>query len=279
MLKEVSIYLISMRVFLFIPCYIDQLYPSVAKASYEVLKHLGCQVHIPENQTCCGQPAFNTGYRDEAKKMAIHQMRVFLGTSFPISAKEHLKGKKAVTSFNLDSDYVVGPSGSCIAMMKNFYPDLFNESRSDNLLYEIAVKFSKRVYEFSEFIVKVIGLEKFSGRLELSVSYHDSCHSLRELKIKEEPRMILNRIRELKLVELSHPEICCGFGGTFSVKFPEISVEMGKDKLADFYGTEADALVSTDMSCLMHLSAIARHNGIQRRFAHLSEIMLESLQI
>ncbi|MGC8594989.1 MAG: (Fe-S)-binding protein [Candidatus Kryptoniota bacterium] len=268
-----------MRVFLFIPCYIDQLYPSVAKASYDVLKHLGCEVIIPQNQTCCGQPAFNTGYHEEARKMAIHHMRTFLGNSIPLFKEGYHVKREKVLDFNFSNDYVVGPSGSCIAMMRNFYPGLFSGDSYDHILFETAVKFSSRVYEFSEFIVNVIGLEKFSGRLKLSVSYHDSCHSLRELGIKKEPRMILNKIRDLKLIELRHPEICCGFGGTFSVKFPEISVEMGKDKLTDFYNTGAQALVSTDMSCLMHLSAIARHNGIQHRFAHISEIMVESLEI
>lgn len=250
----------------------------MAKASYEILKYFGCDVYIPDNQTCCGQPAFNTGYVEEAKKMAIHQMRIFLGNSFPLSQKAHYNREPNTLNFDFNNDYLVGPSGSCIAMMRNFYPDLFKHHESDGIMLDTAIKFSSRVYEFSEFIVKVIGLEKFTGNLKLSVSYHDSCHSLRELAISKEPRLILNRINGLKLIELNHPEICCGFGGTFSVKFPEISVEMGKDKLADFYATGANTLVSTDMSCLMHLSSIARHNGIRRRFAHISEIMLESIE-
>jgi len=253
-----------MRVFLFVPCYIDQLFPNVAASTLKVLKHLGCDVIFPENQTCCGQPAYNSGYIDEARLMALHDVNAFL--KFQAAGSDF--------EFDLRNDYVVGPSGSCVAMIRNFYPVLLSD---DSGFAGRVNGFASRTFEFTEFINKVIKVENFTGTLDAVVSYHDSCHSLRELGIKNAPRKILERIDGLKLVELPYGEVCCGFGGTFSVKFPEVSCAMADDKLKNFGLTHADILVSGDTSCLIHLQGRANRNKFKFRFAHIAEIMAESI--
>jgi L-lactate dehydrogenase complex protein LldE len=256
-----------MHVFLFVPCYIDQFFPNVAESALDVLERLGCEVIFPENQTCCGQPAYNSGYFDDARLMAVHEVNAFL------KFRSSLGGKGV--QFDIDNDYIVGPSGSCVAMMRNFYPSLLSD---DSQFAGRIKKFAARTFEFTEFINGVIRVENFRGRLDAVVSYHDSCHSLRELGIKDEARRILKRIDGLKLVELPYNEVCCGFGGTFSVKFPEISCAMADEKLRNFDSTRADILVSSDTSCLMHLQGRARRNGTRQRFAHIAEIMAESIK-
>lgn len=256
----------NMRVFLFVPCYIDQLFPNVAESALKVLRHLGCEVIFPENQTCCGQPAYNSGYFDEARLMAMHEVNAFLKFESALA--------KQTTYFDFKNDYIVGLSGSCVAMMRNFYPSLLSE---DSRFAQNMDEFVSRTFEFTEFINNILKVENFKGTLDVVVSYHDSCHSLRELGLKEEARNILRRIDGLKLVELPYNETCCGFGGTFAVKFPEISCSMADEKLTNFESTDADILVSADVSCLMHLQGRARHNGLKQRFAHIAEIMAESL--
>lgn len=263
-----------MRIFLFVPCFVDQLYPNVAVSTLKVLQHLGCEVVYPPNQTCCGQPAYNSGYFEEARLMAMHQINEFFPNN---SARKSISAPPVEKKFefDLEHDYVVGPSGSCAAMMRNFYPTLLE---SDARYSEITANLAKRTFEFTEFVSKIIGVEKFTGKLDAVVSFHDSCHGLRELGLRNEPREILSRIQGLKLVELPYNEVCCGFGGTFSVKFPEISVAMADEKLKNFSQTKADILVSMDMSCLMHLQGRAKRNGLHQRFAHIAEIMAESIQ-
>lgn len=275
---------LRMRVFLFVPCYIDQLFPSVAKSTLNVLENLGCDVVFPENQTCCGQPAYNSGYFDEARLMAMHEVnaclasasaeRAFLSDQLSVIGDRYSAYNSRVSQFDIKKDYIVGPSASCVAMMRNFYPGLLGD---DSRFAERINEFTSRVFEFTEFINKVIGVEKFRGKMNAVVSYHDSCHSLRELSINEDARDILERIDGLKLVELPYKETCCGFGGTFAVKFPEISCAMADEKLKNFETTHADVLVSGDVSCLMHLQGRARRIGIRNRFAHIAEIMEESI--
>lgn len=256
-----------MRVFLFVPCFIDQLFPNVAVSALKVLRHLGCDVVFPENQTCCGQPAYNSGYFREARLMAMHEVNALLNLKSPSPP-----GKPP--DFDFKHDYIVGLSGSCVAMVRNFYPDLIGD---DMRFEQITKDMRKRTYEFSEFVTKIVGVRKFSGRLDTTISFHDSCHGLRELRVKDEPRKILNRIEGLNLIELPHTDVCCGFGGTFSVKFPEISTAMADEKLNYFDETGADILVSGDSSCLMHLQGRARRKGSRKRFAHIAEIMAESI--
>ncbi len=256
-----------MRVYLFVPCFIDQLYPNVALSSMKVLRHLGCEVVFPEHQTCCGQPAYNSGYLDDAKLMAMHEVNALLNLNPP-------RVPSGKYDFDFKHDYIVGPSGSCVAMIRNFYPYLLAD---DARFEKVTKEMSKRTYEFTEFICKVIGVERFSGKLNATVSYHDSCHSLRELKLSDEPRKILRRIDGLKLIDLPFNDVCCGFGGTFAAKFPEISVAMGDEKLKHFEETGADILISGDSSCLMHLKGRAQRNRLSRRFAHIAEIMADSI--
>ncbi len=262
-----------MRVFLFVPCFVDQLFPNVGVSTLKVLRHLGYEVYFPPEQTCCGQPAYNSGYFDEARLMAIHQINAFMPGNPALNPYSSSPDSKGV-EFDPKHDYIVGPSGSCVAMMRNFYPGLLE---NDSRFSEVAAEFASRTFEFTEFITNVVGAEKFTGKLDAVVSFHDSCHGLRELHIKDGPRKILNRIEGLKLVELPYNEVCCGFGGTFAVKFPEISVAMADEKLKNFNLTKADILVSTDTSCLMHLQGRAKRNGSNQRFAHIAEIMAESI--
>ncbi|HUI31911.1 MAG TPA: (Fe-S)-binding protein [Candidatus Acidoferrales bacterium] len=257
----------QIRVFLFVPCYIDQFFPNVAESTLRILKHLGCEVIFPEDQTCCGQPAYNSGYFEEARLMAMHEVNAFL------RFKSSIEGKNI--EFDVQRDYIVGPSGSCVAMMRNFYPALLSD---DSQFADTIGKFTSRTFEFTEFINRVIKVDNFRGRMNAVVSYHDSCHSLRELGLREEARNILKRIDGLKLVELPYSDVCCGFGGTFAVKFPEISTAMADEKLKHLDSTRADILVSGDMSCLMHLQGRAKRIGMSQRFAHISEIMSESIK-
>lgn len=257
-----------MRVFLFVPCFIDQFFPNVALSATRVLEHLGCEIVFPVDQTCCGQPAFNSGYVEEARVVAMHEANAFIRFGANVNNTHD-------DSFNRNNDYIVGLSGSCVAMIRNYYPGLLSELPDFS---NIADRFTDRVYEFTEFISKVIGVEKFSGKLDAVVSFHDSCHGLRELGLFEEPRSLLARIKGLRLVELPYNDVCCGFGGTFSVKFPEISSAMADEKLQRLKSTGADILVSGDSSCLMHLQGRARRLSIQTRFVHIAEIMGESIR-
>lgn len=205
--------------------------------------------------------------------MAMHQINSFMPNS-PTRNHYSTSLGKTESEFDLKRDYAVGPSGSCVAMIRNFYPGLLE---TDQRYSQVAAEFATRTFELTEFINNVVGVEKFSGKLNAIVSFHDSCHGLRELGIKDGPRNILRRIDGLKLVELPYNEVCCGFGGTFSVKFPEISVAMADEKLKNFSQTKADILVSTDTSCLMHLQGRAKREGFNQRFAHIAEIMAESI--
>ena len=221
-----------MRVFLFVPCYIDQLFPNVAESTLKVLKHLGCEVVFPENQTCCGQPAYNSGYFEEARLMAAHELQCLHEIKTTIAGKN--------IEFDPTHDYIVGQSLLCV-IIRNFYRNLL----SDNPLFaEQIERFTSWTLELTEFVNSIIKIDNFKGRLSAVVSYHDSCHSLRELGLKDEARNILKKIEGLNLVELPYNDVCCGFGGTFAVKFPEISCSMADEKLRKFDSTRADILVS-----------------------------------
>ncbi len=237
------------RVALFITCLGDQFFPEVGECVVRILRRLGVEVTFNPAQTCCGQPAFNTGYRDEARQVAARVLDLFD-----------------------DAEYVVAPSGSCTSMVRVFYPELFAE---DPVRLAKARRLGERFYEFSEFLVKVLKVEDLGARFPYRVAYHDSCHLLRELGIESEPRKLLSKVRGLELVELADYRLCCGFGGTFSVKFPEVSVAMGEDKvrLADQAG--AEVLVANDSGCLMHLAGVIHHQGLSLRTMHLAEVLAQ----
>jgi len=229
-----------MRVALFIPCFVDRFYPEVGKAMVAVLRRLGVEVCFPPEQTCCGQPAFNTGYWDEARTLAKRYCDIFDGY-----------------------EAVVSPSGSCTAMVRNFYPELLGEVRHA----------SANTFEFSEFLVKNLGVTDVGAKFPAKVTYHDSCHTLRELRLKEEPRKLLRAVQGLELVEMTEAETCCGFGGTFSVKFPTISTAMDDVKCQSIVATGAQYVVSVDSSCLMQIGGWLRRRNLPVQTKHLAEVL------
>jgi L-lactate dehydrogenase complex protein LldE len=238
-----------MKVSLFIPCFIDQFYPHVGVSMVKVLERLGCEVDYPEGQTCCGQPAFNSGYWDEARAVAEHSLKTFA-----------------------NSDMIVSASGSCGAMMRVFYPELFKETA----LHFDALKMTPKIHEFSEFLVNVLGVKDVGARFSGTVTFHDGCHGLRELGIKTEPRELLSRVQGLNLIEMNDTETCCGFGGTFSVKFPSISTAMGEVKCANILATKADYVVSNDSSCLMQIQGLLDRQGNKVKCLHLAEVLAQT---
>jgi len=239
-----------MRVELFITCLADQFYPAVGEAAFKVLRRLGVDVSFNSAQTCCGQPAFNTGYREEARAVAARVLDLFTSRA--------------------GADYLVSPSGSCTSMMRVFYAELF-EHDPERLLQ--ARELAARVYEFSEFLVKILKLEDVGASFPHRITYHDSCHLLRELGIAEEPRRLLRAVRGAELMELGDHRLCCGFGGTFSVKFPEVSVAMGEDKLKAATAAGAEYLVANDSGCLMHLAGLIHRQGLSVKTMHLAEVL------
>lgn len=235
------------RVSLFVTCIIDQLFPKVGMAVVDVLERLGYRVDFPEQQTCCGQPAFNTGYREEARQVARHFLDVFA-----------------------DADYVVVPSGSCASMVAHHFEDIF-QKEPENLRRTRAL--APKVYEFSRFLIEVAQAEDVGARLEEVVTYHDSCHALRQLHIKDGPRRLLRHVRGLELREMGAAEECCGFGGTFCVKFAEVSGGMARTKIDSIIRTGASTVVSVDSSCLMQLQGALSRAGLPIRTMHLAEVL------
>jgi L-lactate dehydrogenase complex protein LldE len=235
------------RVSLFVTCIVDQLYPEVGLAAVKVLERLGYAVDFPEQQTCCGQPAFNTCYRQEAREVACRCL-------------EALRG----------AETIVVPSGSCASMITQHYEELFAK---DPERLEETRRIAGRVWEFSQFLLDVAGVEDVGARYEGVVTFHDSCHGLRELKIKEGPRRLLAHVRGLTLREMDAAEECCGFGGTFSVKFPEVSGAMSRTKIASILKTGAGAVVGVDASCLMQLRGVLSRQGLPVKTVHLAEVL------
>lgn len=237
----------SKRVSLFVTCIVDQLFPKVGMAMAGVLERLGYQVDFPEDQTCCGQPAFNSGYRAEARAVARHFLDTFES-----------------------SEAIVVPSGSCTAMVTHHFAELFGKE-PDTLARVHAV--GKRVWEFSSFLTDVAGVEDVGARLEEVVTFHDGCHGLRELGIRSAPRRLLACVRGLELREMLPAEECCGFGGTFAVKFAELSGAMARTKIEAIERTGAKTVVSLDPSCLMQIQGALMRAGSSVRTMHLAEVL------
>ena len=235
-----------MNVQLFIPCFVDQLYPDTAFNMVKVLEKAGCTVSYNTSQTCCGQPAFNAGFWDEAKSVCTKFIKDFSG-----------------------SDYVVAPSASCVGFVRNYYGKLFENSSVHNEVKDLG----KRVFEFSEFMLDILKVEDVGAVLNGKATYHDSCAGLRECKIKEEPRRLLSHVKGLEITEMNDVETCCGFGGTFAVKFEAISVAMGEQKVEHALATGADYLISTDHSCLMHLQGYIKQKGYNLKTMHLADVL------
>lgn len=235
-----------MRVQLFIPCFIDQLYPQTAFSMIKVLEKAGCDVQYNTNQTCCGQPAFNAGFREECRPVAEKFLKDFSG-----------------------ADYVVAPSASCVGFVRNYYPEIFKDSAS----YETVKGLAARTFEFTEFLVDVLRIENYGAALHAKATYHHSCAALRECKIKEAPLRLLSHVKGLELVEMNDNETCCGFGGTFAVKFEPISVAMADQKVLNAQDTGAEYIISTDNSCLMHIDGVIKNKKLPLKAMHIADVL------
>lgn len=235
-----------MNVQLFIPCFVDQLFPETGFNMVKVLEKLGCTVSYNPNQTCCGQPAFNAGYWDECRSVAT-------------------KFAKDFHTF----DYIVSPSGSCTGFVRNHYGKLFDNSSTHNEVKMLR----KNLFEFTEFLTDILHVTDVGASLPGTATYHDACGALRECNIKEAPRKLLANVKGLELREMNDSEVCCGFGGTFAVKFEPISIGMGEQKVMNALDSGADYMISTDLSCLMHLDGYIRKHGHNIKAMHIADVL------
>ncbi len=235
------------RVGLFVTCLVDLFRPSVGFAAVALLERAGCRVEVPRAQTCCGQPAYNSGDRADARAIA----------------------RRAIDAFE-QFDYVVAPSGSCAGMLREHYPALFAD---DPAMAPRAQHLAKRSYELVSFLVDVMGMRAVDAAYAGKVTYHDSCSGLRELGVKDQPRCLLRTVRGLALAELPGAEVCCGFGGTFCIKYPDISVRLASDKAADVTATGADTLLAGDMGCLLNMAGRLAREGSPVRVRHVAEVL------
>ncbi len=235
-----------MLVDIFIPCFVDQLFPEAAFNMIKVLEKAGCTVNYNPEQTCCGQPAFNAGFWDQCKDVA----------------------EKFIADFP-NERYIVTPSASCAGMVKNYYPEIFHNS----VLHNKSKSIQKNIYEFSDFLVNVLNVTDIGARLNGVATYHDSCSALREMGIKKEPRTLLSNVRGLEIREMQDTETCCGFGGTFSVKYEAIAVGMAEQKILNAEATSADIIISTDVSCLMHLDGYMKKQNKKIKVMHIADVL------
>ncbi len=212
----------------------------------KVLEKATCEVVYNTNQTCCGQPAFNAGFWDEARAVCSKFLKDFEG-----------------------ADYIVAPSASCVGFVRNYYAKLFENSSQHNQVKDL----SKRVYEFTEFLTDVLKIENYGAELNAKATYHDSCAALRECKIKEAPRKLLSHVKGLEMVEMNDVETCCGFGGTFAVKFDAISIGMADQKVRNALETKAELIISTDLSCLMHIDGYIKGKQLPLRTMHIADVL------
>jgi len=235
-----------MTVQLFVPCFIDQLYPDVAFSTIKVLEKAGCTVKYNEQQTCCGQPAFNAGFWGESKDVCT----------------------KFVQDFD-SADYIVSPSASCTGFVRNNFGKIFE----NNAFQSPAKKVANQMFELTEFLTKVLNITDLGAAFNAKVTYHDSCAGLRECKIKEAPRTLLSNVQGLELVEMKDTDACCGFGGSSAVKYDTISIAMADQKIENAIATEAEYIVSGDMSCLMHLDGRINYNGQAVKVVHIADVL------
>lgn len=235
-----------MDVQIFIPCFIDQLFPDTAFNMIKVLEKAGCKVLYNEDQTCCGQPAFNAGFREESKFVC----------------------KKFIEDFS-GREFIVTPSASCAGFVKNYYHKLLSGASNINDIRAM----QSRIFELSDFLVNIVKKVDFGASFPHKVTYHDSCAALRECHVKKEPRKLLEHVQGLELVEMNDVETCCGFGGTFAVKFEDISGAMADQKITNAMDTGADYIISTDASCLMHLNGFANKQGKKIQTIHLADVL------
>jgi L-lactate dehydrogenase complex protein LldE len=237
----------SPRIGLFVTCLVDMMRPSIGFAAVKLLEDAGCTVEVPETQTCCGQPAYNSGDRADAIALARNVIAAFKGF-----------------------DFVVVPSGSCGGMIIKHYPELFAEGSAD---HRAAIELSERTHELVSFLTRVLAVEKVEAQFVAKATYHDSCSGLRELGIKSEPRRLLASVEGVSLMEMTDSEVCCGFGGTFCVKYPGISDKMLEKKLKHIHATGADTLIAGDLGCLMNMAGKLKREGSPVKVRHIAEVL------
>ncbi|HEV2309472.1 MAG TPA: (Fe-S)-binding protein [Acidimicrobiia bacterium] len=238
----------SPQVALFVTCLVDQVSPATGRSAVRLLEAAGCDVTFPPAQTCCGQPAYNSGYPTDARRLARHFVDVFG-----------------------DAEAIVAPSGSCTAMVRRYYPTLFS-GRERARIEAVAAK----TYELTEYLVEVLGRPDLGAHVETPVALHASCHLLRELGVRDAPRRVLDAAG-VPVVDLVDAERCCGFGGTFSVLHPEIAVPMADDKLDRAVASGAGTLAACDTGCLVHLATRAQHRGLDLEVRHVADLVAEGL--
>ncbi len=237
------------RIGLFVTCLVDLLRPQVGFAAVTLLEAAGCEVIVPRAQTCCGQPAWNAGDDGDAADIA-----------------------RAVVDTFEEFDFVVAPSGSCAGMLRNHYPEVL---ANDSVYASRARALAAKSHELVSFLVRERGVDHVAAHCAARACYHDSCSALREMGVKEEPRTLLASVEGLTLAELKEPEVCCGFGGLFSVKYPEISERMADDKIADALGTGARLLIGPDLGCLLHLAGRMERQGKTMEVRHIAEVLAD----
>jgi len=236
-----------MKVSLFITCLVDQIFPDVGISMVSVLRRLGVEVDFPAAQTCCGQPAFNSGFSNEARDLAKRFIEIFE-----------------------DSDYVVAPSGSCTSMVRVFYSELLHDEPE---WHDRAQRLASRTYEFTEFVVNILGVDDVQASYRGKVALHQSCHLLRELNVRNEPQRLLKSVKGIDLVDLERSETCCGFGGLFSIKYPEISGGILQEKIESIQKSGADVVVACDVGCLMHIAGGLSRQDIATKTMHIAELL------
>lgn len=241
----------SRRVHIFIPCYVDQYFPQVGISMVNILREVGCEPIYLSEQTCCGQPAYNSGYTAECATVAERFLKIFS-----------------------EAESIVAPSGSCVSQVKKHYHDL-NLSEEGKQRYN---RLKGRVFELSQFLVDELGITTWDGRFNETITYHDACHGLRELGIQKQPRQLLTSIDGLELKEMLRPDTCCGFGGTFAVKFAGISTAMVDNKVQWIQDSGASCVLAGDSSCLMHIGGYIRREKMSLKTLHFAEVLWQARQ-
>ncbi len=235
------------NVTLFIQCLIDCLYPDVGEAVVHIFQKLGLTIIYPPDQTCCGQPAFNSGYKKEAKVAAKRFIRIFE-----------------------NADSIVCPSGSCVNMVRNHYPQLF---RNDRKWFRRALSLSKKIFELTEYLVDILGVEDIGAGYHGKITYHDSCHLLYGIGISNQPRKLIRSVKGVQFIEMKDSDRCCGFGGAFSIKYPEISTAILEEKVKNIIDSGADAVVGCDIGCLMNIHGMLSRKGSPIKVMHIARLL------
>jgi L-lactate dehydrogenase complex protein LldE len=233
---------------IFIPCFVDQVYPQTGMNMVALLEQAGVKVHYNPNQTCCGQMAYNGGYWEEARCVAEKFIRDFMG--YPL---------------------VVGPSASCVGMVRNYYNGMFDNSAIHNPNRQLG----KKIFELTDFLVNQLKFEDFNASFHAKVTIHDACSALREYGLKDEPRRLLSKVRGLEIVEMEGSDVCCGFGGTFAVKHEAIATAMAERKIDSAIKTGAEYIISTESSCLMHMDGYITRNNLPIKVKHIADVLVK----